>query len=335
MILITGGAWQGKLHYGCEITGYGKDDFTDGASCGSEDIFSARGVYHFHEYLRRRLKEDGNLDGNGLVNRLVRENPDLIVITNELGCGVVPADPFDRAWRELTGRVCTGLASFSREVHRVVCGLGTLLKGEGPAQLLLLRHGKTAGNLEGRYVGSTDEELCSQGIRELRKKNLPPVQAWFSSPMKRCLQTVRLLAAGEEPEGSPLIVEDFRETDFGEFEYKNFRELSGDPRYQEWIDSKGQLPFPGGEGTGAFRERSCRAFEETAERILSAGWRRTGLVVHGGTIMSVMERFAGNGGDFYSWHVGNGEGYRIRLCPESWRQKRIFAGFERMDKGGL
>ena len=128
MILITGGAWQGKLHYGCEITGYGKDDFTDGASCGSEDIFSARGVYHFHEYLRRRLKEDGNLDGNGLVNRLVRENPDLIVITNELGCGVVPADPFDRAWRELTGRVCTGLASFSREVHRVVCGIGMVIK---------------------------------------------------------------------------------------------------------------------------------------------------------------------------------------------------------------
>ena len=42
--------------------------------------------------------------------------------------------------------------------------------------------------------------------------------------------------------------------------------------------------------------------------------------------MSVMERFAGNGADFYSWHVGNGEGYRIRLCPESWRQKQIFAG---------
>ena len=31
------------------------------------------------------------------------------------------------------------------------------------AEILLIRHGKTAANLERRYVGETDHPLCEQG----------------------------------------------------------------------------------------------------------------------------------------------------------------------------
>ena len=39
------------------------------------------------------------------------------------------------------------------------------------AEIILVRHGKTAGNLEGRYIGSrTDEPLCEEGIHALEEK---------------------------------------------------------------------------------------------------------------------------------------------------------------------
>ena len=49
-------------------------------------------------------------------------------MTNELGYGVVPTDSFDRAYREKTGRVCCRIAKEADEVHRVVCGIGTVIK---------------------------------------------------------------------------------------------------------------------------------------------------------------------------------------------------------------
>lgn len=321
MILIIGGAFQGKLEYGCRMTGYEKEDFLDGARCGLEDIFTARGIRHFHEYLRRCLEEDPKFDASAFAGRLAKENLDLVIVTNEQGYGIVPAEPFDRLWRETVGRVCTRLASAAREVHRVVCGLGMVLKGStsGCMEIFLIRHGKTAGNLEQRYIGSTDEELCETGIQELQRGSYPDAQVWLTSPMKRCRQTVALIAG----KADPILVEDFRECDFGAFENKNYRELTGNPDYQAWIDSGGRMAFPGGESPEAFQNRSCQAFEAAVDRLLQMNCATAGLVVHGGTIMSVMERYVIPARGYYEWRAENGCGYRVRICPESWRRKKI------------
>ena len=62
---------------------------------------------------------------------------------------------------------------------------------------VLIRHGKTQGNLEYRYIGSrTDESLCPQGIAELKQKQYPAVVRVFVSPMKRCLETAAFLYPG-------------------------------------------------------------------------------------------------------------------------------------------
>lgn len=67
-------------------------------------------------------------DFANLAEKIQERNPDLIVISNELGYGVVPIDAFDRKYRESTGRLCTQLAAKSRQVIRVVCGLGMVIK---------------------------------------------------------------------------------------------------------------------------------------------------------------------------------------------------------------
>ena len=53
-------------------------------------------------------------------------------------------------------------------------------------RVILIRHSKTAGNLLGRYIGTTDESLCPEGIALLKQKTYPLAEALYVSPMKRC-----------------------------------------------------------------------------------------------------------------------------------------------------
>lgn len=124
MRLIIGGAYQGKLAYATER--FSIQEWVDGRECDYDEIFTCQGIYHFHEFVRRALKESKMPDG--LVERLAAENSDIVIVTNELGYGIVPMDAFDREYRETTGRLCSLLAQRSAEVYRVVCGIGMEIK---------------------------------------------------------------------------------------------------------------------------------------------------------------------------------------------------------------
>ena len=67
---------------------------------------------------------------DGLAGELLEKNPDICILTNEVGYGVVPMEAFDRKYREAVGRVCTKLAAYSHKVTRVVCGIGTVIKDD-------------------------------------------------------------------------------------------------------------------------------------------------------------------------------------------------------------
>lgn len=124
MILVTGGCFQGKTDYACERFGINRSDAADGMDCPMEHIYSAGLLYHFHEYIRRLMEMGQEFS----LAALKEKNPDIILVTNELGYGVVPIDRFDRAYREKTGRICCQVAKEATEVHRVVCGIGTVIK---------------------------------------------------------------------------------------------------------------------------------------------------------------------------------------------------------------
>lgn len=177
---------------------------------------------------------------------------------------------------------------------------------------LLIRHGATKGNLEGRYIGCrTDESLCSEGIVMLEQGRYPHANRVFVSPMKRCLETAALIY----PNVTPEIVYDFRECDFGVFEGHNYAELNGRADYQRWVDSLGELPFPGGESRAGFAERCVRAYDA-----LPPG--NCALIVHGGVIMAIMEAYARPRGTYFDFQVPCGDGYTLegngsfsRLAP--------------------
>ena len=140
MKLVIGGAFQGKLDFAKKMTGK-ETGWADGAAVSKEELSACSGVYDFQELVRRWLlleEETGTAPEAELEEllqayrsgMLLQKNPEICIVTNELGYGVVPIEPFDRKWREKTGRICTELAAKADSVTRVVCGIGILLKGE-------------------------------------------------------------------------------------------------------------------------------------------------------------------------------------------------------------
>ena len=125
MEMIIGGAYQGKADYA--KAQFPDVDWKFGGEITEEELLKA-GVLGFQEYIRKALKAGEDL--TGLAEKLAQQDPDVILVSEEVGYGIVPADAFERQYREAVGRVCTALAAKSSRVTRVVCGIGTVLKDD-------------------------------------------------------------------------------------------------------------------------------------------------------------------------------------------------------------
>lgn len=109
MILIIGGASQGK-------TAYAKEHYSKNYKI----------IEEYHKQVERELK-------NGLnpleeAEKLLDTEESLVIISNELGYGLVPMDKFEREYRETNGRVNCYLAKQAEKVIRIICGIGTQIK---------------------------------------------------------------------------------------------------------------------------------------------------------------------------------------------------------------
>ncbi|MCD8365736.1 MAG: bifunctional adenosylcobinamide kinase/adenosylcobinamide-phosphate guanylyltransferase [Clostridiales bacterium] len=118
MILITGGAYQGKAIFAGELARQEVEAGKDRTEV----------VTNLHEIIADAMREEK--DPYALVSEMTEENPDLIITVNELGCGIVPMDAFDREWRETTGRISCRLAKKAERVYRVTCGIAMEIKAE-------------------------------------------------------------------------------------------------------------------------------------------------------------------------------------------------------------
>lgn len=122
MKLILGGAYQGKrsfaqAQYHCKTW----FDFQAGEP---QDVFD--GFCHLEELTRREALRGGS--AAALLARMAPYWANAVVVSREIGSGVVPIDVTDRAWRELHGQTLQSLASQADRVIRIFCGLPEVLK---------------------------------------------------------------------------------------------------------------------------------------------------------------------------------------------------------------
>ena len=184
-------------------------------------------------------------------------------------------------------------------------------------RIYLIRHGKTPGNIQRKYLGrGIDEALSAEGIEEagrcravmasmqdLRDEKLRVC----ASPMNRTLQTARILF--DRP---VTVIRGIEEIDFGAFEGKDDKALSQLPSWQAWIDRGCRGQIPGGENLDDFIDRSYAGFlEALGDRTKD---ETIAVVCHGGTIMSILSRLTGE--DYFSFIAANLGGYRLELETE-------------------
>ncbi len=182
-------------------------------------------------------------------------------------------------------------------------------------KIILIRHGMTKGNLNKCYIGSTDEKLCDEGRKKLlEQKNQDlyiDVDILFSSPMKRCLETTTLIYEKH----TPIVIDKYRECNFGLFEGKNYEELKDNIKYIEWLKSNGTMTFPNGESKDEFQQRCVEGFKEMLSYIEGDNKSITvACVVHGGTIMSILDEYGTEDKSYFDYQCDNGEGYVCEIA---------------------
>lgn len=109
MILIFGGAYQGKTDYAHKRFGRDKQIIN-----GMEREILA--WVQTGEDVQEKTRD------------FLSNNVDAVVICNDISCGIVPTCPLLRKWREEVGRFTALLAEQADEVIRLYCGIATRLK---------------------------------------------------------------------------------------------------------------------------------------------------------------------------------------------------------------
>ena len=74
-----------------------------------------------------------------IINDIYEANPDIILICDEVGGGIVPLKKEDRIYRETVGRALCCAVKKSDRVERVMCGIGQCLKCDGSNKMRTIR----------------------------------------------------------------------------------------------------------------------------------------------------------------------------------------------------
>jgi hypothetical protein len=126
MKLFIGAAMQAKLDIACNYLGLMPDGMliSDGADMSPEDFEKARIVNHFHLFVKKYGTLFDTADKRAqFLDMLLLKNPDVIIIGDEIGSGIVPIDEGDRLYRENYGRMMCVLSQNSEAVIRIICGI--------------------------------------------------------------------------------------------------------------------------------------------------------------------------------------------------------------------
>lgn len=132
MKLVIGGRAQGKLNYVLQHMTDENYQIYDGVFPDEGELFNRSKkneiliVNHFHNWVNKELKENRNPEKE--LEAFLKKGVRCVIISDEIGNGIVPVDAFERDYRERTGRMLITLASQADEVVRVICGIGQKIK---------------------------------------------------------------------------------------------------------------------------------------------------------------------------------------------------------------
>ena len=193
---------------------------------------------------------------------------------------------------------------------------------EKSTEIIFVRHGQTDFNKQRLYFGHLDPKLNETGIRQLKntkkllhklEKNISKV---YSSDLKRCVESMKLLEIDEEVE--KILTEDLREMNFGVLEGKTFEEAKEEfPGFVENLKNNWKkLRFDGSESVEDLYFRvsdklSKIAEENKGEKIL--------VVAHAGVIQSLLSYYLFDSLDgYWKFKIDNGSISKLHITSDGF-----------------
>ncbi|HKY10014.1 MAG TPA: histidine phosphatase family protein [Candidatus Binatia bacterium] len=176
-------------------------------------------------------------------------------------------------------------------------------------EIVLIRHGATDWNLQGRCQGSSDRELSEAGIRQAGQIAAllgdEKVGAIYSSNLRRARQTAELIS---RPHDLPVLIEaELRELDHGDLEGLTFNEIKS--RYGEflirWRSEPADIFVPGGERLADVAARAWQGLNNIVTRHPEA--ERILVVSHNFPILGIVCRLTGT-------HLNNYRTFHLDPC---------------------
>ncbi len=196
-------------------------------------------------------------------------------------------------------------------------------------RLLLVRHGVTTWNREGRFQGHLDPPLDPIGVEQARllgarlAADEPGPMRIVTSPLTRASATADLIA--DALAGAGIGVErasndGLMEIGQGEWSGHTHAEIARDEpeRYAAWRAGGGQVTPPGGEALDDAEERIVGALDG----LIGADGATLCLVSHGGTLRLAAGRLLGlSAGDAWAFDVDNASLSRLARsgAEDPWR----------------
>ena len=194
----------------------------------------------------------------------------------------------------------------------------------------LIRHGAISPTLKGRYIGTTDVTLSEEGKTALKKldatMDYPYAKVVFTSPLKRCTQTAKLLY----PLITPLTIDQLMECNFGEWENHTADELRSDPSFAKWLAGDSEVKPPRGESTADFTRRICVMFESIVNGLMQTSTTDAAIITHGGVMNTLLAVYGLPQAKPFDWACDSGYGYSLRITPSLWMRDKVAEVYQRI-----
>lgn len=157
-------------------------------------------------------------------------------------------------------------------------------------RIILIRHGETPWNLEKKYQGHTDIDLTETGVSQAhlvaqRLKRQYTLDAVYSSDLSRAYKTAQIIAKLQEQQ--VIIVPEFREISFGDWEGLNYESLHSDQSnsISKLFSHPNEVEIPNGETFQIVKERALSALHSLRDQHNN---QTIAIVSHGGTIRTIL-----------------------------------------------
>ena len=180
-------------------------------------------------------------------------------------------------------------------------------------ELVLIRHGETAGNQCPTALGITDLPLNEKGRRQAstlaRVFALEKPEAIYSSPLVRAEETAIMIAKLHNMAVVPM--QDLMERNFGFWENLAVDKIRSEypQEYAEWKNDLAGYQIPGGESAKSHYDRLITAIDGLLEKHTEG---RVILVTHLGCIRHILAYLLGMGIEG-SWHFAANTGSICRV----------------------